>query len=111
MKAESRQTDLLQISMPSLRIDECARRIVATSYHGLPLRHARILQGYGQETAIATASALEEPATAVRCGALGATDLTGQFFGEALVDGVDESSLTQHDSAVSIPWSQLESRR
>ncbi len=60
------------------------------------------LAGVRTEAAVATASAFEEPATAVGCGTAGATDLPRQFFGEALVDGVEESGRTiaHDDSAV-----------
>jgi hypothetical protein len=54
----------------------------------------------GAEAAIATTCALEEPALAD--GAAGALDHTGEFFSEALVDGVDQArrAVAQHDSAI-----------
>jgi len=47
------------------------------------------------EAPIATASAFEKPATAVGCGTLRAGDQAGKLFGEALLDGVEESSGTR----------------
>jgi hypothetical protein len=41
----------------------------------------------GTEAAIATASAQEEPTTAVGRGTAGALDQARELFGEALVDG------------------------
>ncbi len=58
------------------------------------------LAGVRTEAAVATASAFQEPATAVGCGAAGTVDQAGKLFGEALVDGVDESGRTvAHDAA------------
>ena len=67
----------------------------------------------GAEAAIFTASAFEEPATAVGRWTLRAGDQASRFFGEALVDGVEESgrSIAQDDSAVFFHRNQLESRR
>jgi hypothetical protein len=67
----------------------------------------------GAEAAVATASALEEPATAVGCRALGAVDQAGKLFGEALVDDVEESSgpVAQHDSASFFDKHQSKSHR
>jgi len=66
---------------------------------GAPGTH---LAGVGTEAAIATASAFEEPATAVGSITAGALNDTVELFGEALADGVDEASgtITQHDSAI-----------
>ena len=62
---------------------------------------------------IATASAFEEPATAVGCGAAGAVDQASELFGEALVEGVEESGRTiaQYDSAVFFDGHQPKSCR
>jgi len=60
------------------------------------------LAGVRTEAAVATASALEEPATAVGSRTLGAGDQAGKLFSEALVDSVEESGGTigHDDSAV-----------
>ncbi len=60
------------------------------------------LAGVRTEFSIATASALEEPVTAVGRWTLGAGDQAGKLFGEAPVDGVEKSggAIAHHHSAV-----------
>jgi len=54
------------------------------------------------DLSIATASAFEEPATAVGRWTLCAFDRAGKLFGEAPVDGVEKSggAIAHHHSAV-----------